>query len=477
MEFGGSGRSRAKAVIMRLVRPASPVVVALGAVVAVLGATGAVLAATHVAPFDTSASRGAPAQPSLADAVPPVVTVLGLTNGRVPWNKPLEVEVTNGVIRSVAVTTGEGLAIDGVIGAGSTVWKSAKTLVPLSRYTATVVYVDDAKHVGTTTMSFSAADASKHLRVELSPGDGAVVGVGSPVIVQFSRPIPLSRRAVVEARLSVTTTPVRTGAWHWMNSQEVHWRPPTYWTKGARVRVAANLDGLYLGDGVWGSGHHETSFRIGDAHVSRVDVAAHKMYVYNNGILVKTFPISAGRDKYPTKNGVHITFEKSQLVIMDSATVGIPRNSPDGYYEKVYWDVRISYGGAFVHAAPWSVRDQGITNVSHGCVNLSPANAQWFYAWSYRGDIVDVLNSSAAPDLSDPGMADWNYTWSQWLAGDAAPSPAALALHPGLPRDSEPGVSGSTSGAGTTTRSPSPSPSPKPTTSPTPVALPTKPGQ
>ena len=62
------------------------------------------------------------------------------------------------------------------------------------------------------------------------------------------------------------------------------------------------------------------------------------------------------RDKYPTKSGVHITFEKSQVVTMDSATVGIPRNSPDGYYEKVYWDVRISYGGAFVHSASWSVR-------------------------------------------------------------------------------------------------------------------------
>jgi hypothetical protein len=228
---------------------------------------------------------------------------------------------------------------------------------------------------------------------------------------------------------------------------------------------------------VWGAGNHTTSFRIGASHISRVDVARHQMYVYDNRHLIKTFPISAGRDKYPTKNGVHITFEKSQVVTMDSATVGIPRNSPDGYYEKVYWDVRISYGGAFVHAAPWSVGDQGRVNVSHGCVNISTANAEWFYGWSMRGDIVDVYNSTAAPNTSDPGMADWNMSWAQWLAGDAAPSASAQAAHPKLPRDYEPAAPAyhvttftnpsPTQRSSSPSSSPSPSHKPKPTPSPT----------
>jgi lipoprotein-anchoring transpeptidase ErfK/SrfK len=116
---------------------------------------------------------------------------------------------------------------------------------------------------------------------------------------------------------------------------------------------------------------------------------------------------------------VHIVIEKMPQIIMDSQTVGIPRNSPDGYYEKVLWDVRISYGGAFVHAAPWSVQSQGTSNVSHGCINLSTANAQWFYGIARRGDVVDVINSPAPPNISDPGMADWNMSWSQWVAGSA----------------------------------------------------------
>jgi hypothetical protein len=228
---------------------------------------------------------------------------------------------------------------------------------------------------------------------------------------------------------------------------------------------------------VWGSGKHTSSFRIGDSHVSRVDVARHMMYVYRNGALIRSMPISAGRDKYPTKNGVHITFEKSQVVTMDSATVGIPRNSPDGYYEKVYWDVRISYGGAFVHAAPWSVASQGLVNVSHGCVNISTANATWFYNFSQRGDIVDVYNSGAAPDLTDPGMADWNMPWKQWVAGDAAPTTAAKVVKARMPRDTEPGppaAHGSSTHSTSHSPAPSPStyrsPSPRPSSSPSPRA-------
>ena len=97
-----------------------------------------------------------------------------------------------------------------------------------------------------------------------------------------------------------------------------------------------------------------------------------------------------------------------------SATVGIPRKSPDGYYEEVPNSVRISYGGAFVHAASWSVRDQGVRNVSHGCVNISPADAAWFFDVVKRGDVVDIKNAKAAPLTSDPGMSDWNIPFSAW---------------------------------------------------------------
>ena len=235
-----------------------------------------------------------------------------------------------------------------------------------------------------------------------------------PVAVTFNRAVPQAARAAVARRLTVTTTPELTGAWHWMSATEVHWRPPEFWPAGTQVLVHSDLTRVDVGGGVWGTGTHTSKFRIGDAHVSVADAATHMMTVTSNGNVVKVAPMSAGRDQYPTRGGVHIALDKSQVVTMDSQTVGIPRDAPDGYYEKVFWDVRISNGGAFVHAAPWSVGDQGQRNVSHGCINLSPADAEWFYNFSLRGDIVNVVHAAGAPDLHDPGMSDWNLSWEAW---------------------------------------------------------------
>ncbi|HET7530823.1 MAG TPA: Ig-like domain-containing protein, partial [Mycobacteriales bacterium] len=428
------------------------------AAVAVVGVAGGVVAATRGT--TSPAHRGSPGTSDKGTAATPVVRLVGVHHGRLPWDGHVRVVVRHGALTAVSLVSRQGNPVAGKLSADGTRWSSTEPLIPKSRYVARAVVstTDGARSVRT--LRFATTPARKHLTALLSPGDGDTVGVGSPVIVSFSRPVPDSKRAAVERRLAVSTTPDVVGAWHWMSPQVVHWRPPTYWKAGTAVTVTSDLDKLYLGDGVWGSGEHQTSFHIGPSHISRVDVARHEMYVYDNGHLVKTFPISAGRDQYPTKNGVHITFEKSQVVTMDSATVGIPRDSPDGYYEKVYWDVRISYGGAFVHAAPWSVAEQGVVNVSHGCVNLSTENATWFYNFSQRGDIVDVYNSTADVDRADPGMADWNMSWKDWLAGDAAPTHAAKRLHPGMPRSHEPPAPSADGSTQTESSQSSASPSP-----------------
>ena len=131
--------------------------------------------------------------------------------------------------------------------------------------------------------------------------------------------------------------------------------------------------------------------------------------------------MSTGRDKYPTKSGVHVVSDKAPKIIMDSATVGIPRNSADGYYETVFWDVRISNSGEFVHAAPWSVGDQGHVNVSHGCVNVSTADAEWFYNYSQVGDVVTVVGTS---ESSSPPTA----TATGRSPGPAGPTDRAPAV-------------------------------------------------
>ncbi|MGN6474027.1 MAG: Ig-like domain-containing protein [Mycobacteriales bacterium] len=418
---------------MRLPRARTKTAVVAAATLGVLAAVGAVVGVTAGGDSDSIAGSQAPV-PAAA------LRVLHLHHhDRLPYRKPLVFTVTNGALSSVNVSEPSGQQIPGTFNTSHDSWTSAGSFAPLTQLHARVVYSDLVHHLRTQDFELRATDAKHRMSALLSPGAGYTVGVGSPVQVTFNYDVPQAMRAAVEGRLSVVAHPSVVGAWHWMSAREVHWRPPSYWKTGTHVTISANLQGLNFGHGIWGApGKHQTSFQIGDAHVSEVDIAAHTMHVYDNGVLIKTFPVSTGRDQYPTMDGVHITIEKSKVVQMDSATVGIPKGSPGYYNETVYWDVRISDGGEFVHAAPWSVADQGRTNVSHGCVNLSTVNAQWFYNWALRGDIVYVFNGVRPPSTTDPGTADWNMSWKQWLAGDAAPTHAAKALHPKLPSDYQP---------------------------------------
>ncbi|HEX2850538.1 MAG TPA: Ig-like domain-containing protein [Acidimicrobiales bacterium] len=406
---------------------------AIGVLVAALVVAGAGATAAVVVSRDGSTPAGASPTGSVG-VVAPTVRVADDVAGVVPWDRPLRIEVDNGTIAGVPAVRRDGHRLIGLRGDGSH-WATIDTLVPTATYEVQVKVLDAAGRTTSVNRAVKAADAPRHLHGTITPGDDTTVGVGMPVIVTFNQDVPPDARAAVASRLTVSATPPVDGAWHWMSPHEVHWRPPTYWPAGTAVTATVALDGVDAGGGLWGEGSHTSTFRIGDAHVSTADIAAHTFTVTSNGAVVKTVPMSAGRDKYPTKGGIHIALEKSQVVTMDSATVGIPRDSPDGYYEKVYWDVRISNGGAFVHAAPWSVGDQGVRNVSHGCVNLSNDEAQWFYDFSRRGDVVDIINSGVGPDLWDAGMADWNVPWDAWRAGSPPPpvpaGPDARSVHPG----------------------------------------------
>ena len=403
----------------------------------VAAATFAVLAAVGVVVGITANGSGNTTSEGSAPAPAAVLRVLHLKGGhRLPYKKPLVVRVTNGALTSVAVSEPTGQQIPGTYNSTHDSWQSAGSFAPLTELHAHVAYADLIHHELSKDFDIRATDSKHRMVALLSPGAGDTVGVGQPIQVTFNYNVPESMRSAVEGRLNVTTQPHVVGAWHWMSAREVHWRPPSYWKTGTRVAISSNLQGLNFGQGIWGApGGHATSFKIGDAQISEVDIATHTMHVYDNGVLIKTFPVSTGRDQYPTMDGVHVAIEKAKIVTMDSATVGIPKGDPDYYFEKVYWDVRISYSGEFVHAAPWSVGDQGNSNVSHGCVNLSTENAEWFYNWARRGDVIYVFNGVRAPSTTDGGTWDWNMPWKQWVDGGAAPSHAAKALHAKMPSD------------------------------------------
>jgi lipoprotein-anchoring transpeptidase ErfK/SrfK len=374
-----------------------------------LAASGALLLRPDVANVvGTAAAEPVPA---------PNLTAGGPSGPRAPapWDAPLTLTVTDGTLAEVTVLDGEGQAVDGG-NVDDATWRSTATsLLPSGTYRVTATVLDRAgvKHEMSLTVRTKAAERILHALI--SPGDASVVGVGMPVAVRLNHPVksPADRAAVV-SRLKVVTKPAVVGAWHWMDDRELHYRGPTYWKAGTAIAVRANLSRLQLSDGTWGSGLRSSDYRVGDEMISTVDVTAHVMAIRRNGKLLRVAKVSTGREKYPTKGGVHIVLEKTRLKIMDSATVGIPRDSPDGYYEKVPFSVRISNGGAFVHSADWSVRDQGVRNVSHGCVNMSPADAEWFYGLAKRGDVVNVIHAGVKPTLWDAGMSDWNIPFAEW---------------------------------------------------------------
>ena len=84
----------------------------------------------------------------------------------------------------------------------------------------------------------------------LYPLKGSQVGVGMPVIVTFD--VPVKNRREFEKNLHVTSSPAQEGSWHWYHSREVRFRPKNYWKPGTKVTVAANINGLNAGGGVYG---------------------------------------------------------------------------------------------------------------------------------------------------------------------------------------------------------------------------------
>jgi hypothetical protein len=63
--------------------------------------------------------------------------------------------------------------------------------------------------------------------------------------------------------------------------------------------------------------------------------------------------------------------------------------------------------------ADWNIPKQGKENSSHGCINVGPANAQWFYDTFGVGDVVEVRNTPKKLPLTD-GLGDWTIPWSSW---------------------------------------------------------------
>ncbi len=353
----------------------------------------------------------------IAELMKPKVTS-SVADGAVGFSPadPVTVSVADGKLADVTVMDSDGVPIEGILAPDGLTWSNTEQLEYSSRYRVQA----DAYGIGGATRTinnFTTNQPGNFTKAYVVPNEGAVVGIGQPVAVQFDEPI--ADKLAAQNAIQVTTTPPVEGAFYWVNSKEVRWRPQNYWASGTRIDVAVNVYGRDLGDGIYGQENSSTSFTIGDAVVATADDNTKQVTFSVNGQNVMTMPTSMGKDSTPTDNGVYIIGDRFDHLVMDSSTYGVPVNSSSGYRTPVDWATRMSYSGIFFHSAPWSVGQQGSSNTSHGCLNLSPANAKWVYDNTKRGDIVVVQNTLGGTLSGTDGLGDWNIPWGDWKAGNA----------------------------------------------------------
>jgi lipoprotein-anchoring transpeptidase ErfK/SrfK len=260
--------------------------------------------------------------------------------------------------------------------------------------------------------------AAEHvLHASFSPTSGATYGIGEPIVVTFDSPV--TDRAAVQRALTVTTSrPIGPAGWHWFSNDRVEYRPQKYWPANTTVTVRANLTGVQAGPTTFGASDSSTSFKIGRARVLAISDATHQMAVFENGVVVRTVPVSMGQHQgtWITRSGIKTIMSIERTVRMDSATVGITGSG--AYDEIVPYAMRLTWSGEYIHGAPWSVYAQGSYDVSHGCVNVSLDNASWLYSTSLVGDVVDTTGTGRPMEWDGNGTGGvWNVPWATWMNG------------------------------------------------------------
>jgi lipoprotein-anchoring transpeptidase ErfK/SrfK len=357
---------------------------------------------------------------------PPPPARLTVSAGRgSPDTRPdlgVSVSAYGGKLESVTAADGKGHPVAGYVEPGGTTWHSRWSLQPSQSYIVKAAAVNRAGKKTAVTRTVQTLKPARTFSAQVNEDDGAdaesTYGVGMPIMVTFSQPV--TDRAAVERSFELRTSKPVAGAWHWLDSTHVNFRPKGYWPQYTSVQLTAHLGGVRGAPGTYGERDLHYHFKIGPSIVTDVSAASHYMQVYLNGSRKPAFnwPVSTGQAGDATNDGHYVTMDKGNPVDMNSASFGVGPGSPGYYNVEVYDSVRFTWSGDYIHSAPWSVGDQGVDNVSHGCVNLAPDLASWYYGHAMYGNPVTVTGSPA-PGVSGDGWTDWFLSWPQLVKGSA----------------------------------------------------------
>ncbi|MFD1320916.1 L,D-transpeptidase [Micromonospora sonneratiae] len=336
----------------------------------------------------------------------------------VPASTEIGFTVQDATNPAVELKDATGKAVEGKLNPDGKTWLPNGQLQYGTTYTATVTATgSDGKPTTATSTFTTMAKPANQVRVTSFLGDGAVVGVGMPLRLSFSRAIPEKYRADVQRRLMVQATPAQEGIWHWIKPTEVHYRPKTFWEANTKLSYKAQVGGLPMGEGWYGRSDLTVDLKVGSSVIMVVDNKTKQMTVTKDGKVIKTIPISLGKASTPSSSGTMVIIEKLKKTVFNTMDDPNPANR---YITDIEYAQRMTWGGEFIHAAPWSVGDQGRRNVSHGCVNMSTANAAWLFNQTRVGDPITVKGTERKLQNGN-GWTDWNMSWEEYVKGSAIP--------------------------------------------------------
>jgi len=264
----------------------------------------------------------------------------------------------------------------------------------------------------------SPVPSGKPVHVRLYEKDGTTYGVGMPIIAYLSASITSAKDFAAATKVTVNGEPAE-GAWYFQKSAiyegyplEAHYRPAEYWPGHASIHMDLAAKGRSAGTGLVFDNSLTMDIKTGAANIGTVDGKTLRMIVTSDGKQVFDFPVSLGKASTPTFNGVKVVMEKD----------AVERMVGDGYDEKVPWSVRITNSGEFVHSASWNGGNIGQRSTSHGCTNVTEANAKSYFDFAQIGDPITYTNTGGPIMPVWDGYGDWNVAWGSWQGGGAMPA-------------------------------------------------------
>jgi lipoprotein-anchoring transpeptidase ErfK/SrfK len=365
-------------------------------------------------------ASSAPVTESTTAGGPVTLAITPAANKKdVPVSAEIGVKVSGGEVSSVTLTDAKGKAVSGKLREDGSAWVPDKPLKNKQKYSAKVVATGTDGQSTTATTSFTTMGApGRETGTGLYLFDGNTYGVAMPVVVEFNPGIKKADRAAVQKRMFVETSPVQEGVWSLTDAgTQAYYRGPEYWQTGTTLKVRIGVGGHPTGGGRYGDQDRSATVKIGRKFEMNVDNATKKMTVLQDGQTVKTFPVSLGKKSTPSSSGTMVVIEKKRKTVFDTLEELGPE---EGYRTDIEYAQRLTWGGEFIHAAPWSEGVQGRTNVSHGCVNVSMAMGAWLFSQTRIGDPITVKGTERKLQNGN-GWTDWNMSWEEYVKGSAIP--------------------------------------------------------